>query len=204
MSQSTATGPDWRAFDLFEFARAASSGEGNIALGDLPRIVNELADEVSDEVKRAGVVHWTAHGEQREITGGEPELHLALAIRTSLWLECQRCLTPYEQPLDVSASYLVVATEEEAEAVPLDDDETDPIVGSRHFDLYELIEEEVLLSLPLVPKHEVCPTVHESLVTGQAGEIAIEHPEPGEAKRDDNPFAALAALKRDVPPKNDA
>ncbi|HTJ92059.1 MAG TPA: DUF177 domain-containing protein [Pararobbsia sp.] len=206
MSQSTAAvGPDWRAFDLFEFARHARSGAGEIALGDLPRIVNELADEVSESVRQSGAaVHWTAHGEQREVTGGKPELHLHVTLRTTLWLECQRCLSPYEQPLDVSASYLIVASEDEADEIPLEDDEQDPIVGSKQFDLYELIEEEILLSLPLVPKHEVCPDVHESLVTGQAGEIEVEHPEPGEEKRDDNPFAALAALKRDVPPKNDA
>jgi uncharacterized protein len=206
MSQSTAAvGPDWRAFDLFEFARAARSGAGEIALSDLPRIVNELADEVSQSVLDSGAsVQWTAQGERREVTGDKPELHLHLSLRTTLWLDCQRCLTPYEQPLDVSASYLVVATEEEADEIPLEDDETDPIVGSKQFDLYELIEEELLLSLPLVPKHNVCPEVHESLVTGQAGEIVIDHPEPGEEKRDDNPFAALSALKRDVPPKNDA
>ncbi len=206
MSQSTAAvDPDWRAFDLFEFARTAQSGAGEIALSDLPRIVNELADEVSETARKSGAnVVWTAQGERREVSGGRSELHLHLTIRTTLWLECQRCLTPYEQPLEVSANYLVVASEEEADAVPLEDDEYDPIVGSKQFDLYDLIEEEILLSLPLVPKHEVCPEIHESLVTGQAGEIEIDHPEPGEEKREENPFAALSALKRDVPPKNDA
>lgn len=204
MSQSTAAvGPDWRAFDLFEFARAALDGAGEITLGDLPRIVNELADEVSGPMPRtAALVHWRAQGEQREVTGGKPELLLHLTIRTALWLECQRCLSPYEQPLDVQATYLIVASEEEADEVPLEDDEADPIVGSKQFDLYELIEEEILLSLPLVPKHDVCPEVHDSLVTGQAGEIEPPEPEAGEEKR--NPFAALSALKRDVPPKNDA
>ncbi|RKP56462.1 YceD family protein [Pararobbsia silviterrae] len=206
MSSSTAAaGPDWRAFDLFEFARAGRSGAGDIALGDLPRIVNELAVPVSEHGgSRDGFVHWTAQGERREVTGAAPELHLHVTIRAALWLECQRCMTPYEQPIHVRASYLIVATEEQADAVPLEDDEIDPIVGSKQFDLYELIEEEILLSFPLVPKHDVCPSVHESLVTGKAGDIVIAHPDPDEAKRDDNPFAALSALKRDVPPKNDA
>lgn len=204
MSHTTAAvGPDWRAFDLFEFARAALDGAGEIALGDLPRIVNELADEVSGPMPHSDArVSWRAQGEQRDVTGGKPELLLHLTIRTALWLECQRCLSPYEQPLDVQVTYLIVASEEEADEVPLEDDETDPIVGSKQFDLYELIEEEILLSLPLVPKHDVCPVVHDALVTGQAGEIEPPEPETGEEKR--NPFAALSALKRDVPPKNDA
>ncbi len=46
------------------------------------------------------------------------------------------------------------ATEEEADEFPLDEDEVEVIVGSRQFDLVDLIEEELLLFLPLVPKHD--------------------------------------------------
>jgi DUF177 domain-containing protein len=79
------------------------------------------------------------------------------------------------------------------------------IVGSRQFDLIDLIEEELLLSLPLVPKHEVCPEVHESLVSGVAGTegeggdgAPDEADEGGESERP-NPFAALESLKRGEP-----
>ena len=77
---------------------------------------------------------------------------------------------------------------------------------SRQFDLVDLIEEELLLSLPLVPKHDVCPQVHESLSSGAGGELAGEAGEQssdeGEGGKDGedgkpNPFAALEALKRD-------
>jgi uncharacterized protein len=235
MSKSSVVGPDWRAFDLFEFARASHSAAGTVAVGDLPRMVNEVGevgseargnlrtndvgagkivgdaaeasqhDGLNDESNES--VSWAARGESREKTGSATELYLHLTIEAAPWVECQRCLKPYRQPLDVVATYLIVASEEEADAVPLDDDEVDPIVGSRQFDLYDLIEEELLLSLPLVPKHAVCPSVHEALVTGEAGDIVIERPDEDEpARRDasDNPFAALQALKRDVPPKNDA
>jgi uncharacterized protein len=233
MSKSTAVVSDWRAFDLFEFARASHSAAGTVAVGDLPRMVNEVREvrghlRMNDAGAGAAVgeagerddtgdaplddelnepISWTARGEWREKTGSAAELYLHLTIEATPWVECQRCLTPYRQPLDVAATYLIVASEEEADAVPLDDDEIDPIVGSRQFDLYDLIEEELLLSLPLVPKHAVCPSVHEALVTGEAGDIVIERPpedEPPRRDASDNPFAALQALKRDVPPKNDA
>jgi len=69
----------------------------------------------------------------------------------------------------------------------------------------------LLLSLPLVPKHDVCPDVHESLVSGAAGEYAVDLAEdegeddqqslggaqPGDDAGKPNPFAALEALKRD-------
>jgi uncharacterized protein len=39
----------------------------------------------------------------------------------------------------------------------LDDESIDVIVGSRTCDLHDLIEDEALLALPQVPRHEVCP-----------------------------------------------
>ncbi len=74
------------------------------------------------------------------------------------------------------------------------------IVGSRQFDLVDLIEEELLLSLPLVPNHDVCPAVHESLVSGASAPVAEADEPSDEASGDSgkpNPFAALEALKRD-------
>jgi uncharacterized protein len=231
MSKSSAVVSDWRAFDLFEFARASHSAAGAVAVGDLPRMVNEVrevrghlrmndagaasdgadgadgADDAPLDDELDEPVNWTARGESRENPGSAADLYLHLTIHAKPWVECQRCLMPYRQPLDVAATYLIVASDEEADAVPLDDDEVDPIVGARQFDLYDLIEEELLLSLPLVPKHAVCPSVHEALVTGEAGDIVIERPpedEPPRRDASDNPFAALQALKRDVPPKNDA
>jgi uncharacterized protein len=58
----------------------------------------------------------------------------------------------------------------------------------------------LLLSLPLVPKHEVCPEVHESLVSGVAGdegdEAGEDEAEEGGEPARPNPFAALEALKK--------
>jgi len=97
-----------------------------------------------------------------------------------------------------------VATEEEADEYPLDDDEVEVIVGSRQFDLVDLIEEELLLSLPLVPKHDVCPEVHESLVTGAEGtegepDEGGEGASAGDEPAKPNPFAALEKLKQGGP-----
>ncbi len=90
------------------------------------------------------------------------------------WLECQRCLAPYEQAFDAEVVYRVVNTEAEADEFPLDEDEVEVIVGSRQFDLVDLIEDELLLSLPVVPAHDVCPEVHESLVSGVGGADSME------------------------------
>jgi uncharacterized protein len=189
--------------DLFEFARSGRQAAGTVRVSQLPRMLNEVPAEAPD---RDSAFTWQAEGTtqpelQDDGTEG-PQPYLRLAIHGSAWVECQRCLTPYTQAFNVDAIYRIVNTEAEAEEFPLDEDEVDVIVGSSHFDLIDLIEEELLLSLPLVPKHEVCPAVHESLVSGVAGdegegdEAAAD--EAGEGAEPDrpNPFAALEALKK--------
>ncbi len=200
---------DPHAFDVFEFARSGRQAAGAVRVSQLPRMLNEVPVEAPD---RDTLFTWQAEGStQPELQGDgteAPQPYLRLALHGAAWLECQRCLTPYEQPFDVETTFRLVATEEEAEEFPLDEDELDVIVGSRQFNLVDLIEEELLLSLPVVPKHDVCPLVHESLVSGAAGEHATdlsddegESQDPasdaaGEGGADKpNPFAALEALK---------
>jgi uncharacterized protein len=196
---------DLRALDLFEFAQSRRQAAGGVRASQLPRMLNEMPADAPD---RDTVFTWQAEGStQPELQddGTEaPQPYLRLAVHGSVWIECQRCLSPYSQHLDVDATYRIVATEEEADEFPLDDDEVEVIVGSRQFDLVDLIEEELLLSLPLVPKHDVCPTVHESLVSGLDGTSGDESDEGAandEARPDDslvkpNPFAALSSLKQ--------
>src|ERR1700733_1527707 len=194
---------DPRQLDVFEFARSGRQAAGVVRVSQLPRMLNEVPVEAPD---RDTAFTWQAEGTtqpelQDDGTEG-PQPYLRLAIHGAAWLECQRCLAPYKQAFNVDATYRIVNTEAEAEEFPLDEDEVDVIVGSTHFDLIDLIEEELLLNLPLVPKHDVCPEVHESLVSGVAGEEG-EGDEAGEDGAEEggepdrpNPFAALSALKK--------
>ncbi|HEV3104470.1 MAG TPA: DUF177 domain-containing protein [Trinickia sp.] len=201
---------DPHEFDVFEFARNGRQSAGAIRVAQLPRMLNEVPADAPD---RDTAFTWQTEGStQPELQddgteGAQP--YLRLAVHGSAWLECQRCLTPYEQAFDIDAIYRLVATEEEADEFPLDEDEIDVIVGSRQFDLIDLIEEELLLALPLVPKHHVCPQVHESLISGggdaeddvgawddaSAGEGAAGGEVGGKSDKP-NPFAALESLKR--------
>jgi uncharacterized protein len=197
---------DPRNFDLFEFARSGRQAAGVVRVSQLTRMLNEVPAQAPE---RDTAFTWQAEGStQPELQGDGtegPQPYLRLAIHGVAWLECQRCLAPYEQAFNVDAVYRIVNTEAEAEEFPLDDDEFEVIVGSRQFDLVELIEEELLLSLPVVPTHDVCPEVHESLVSGVSGpdglsdEAAPDDVEEGPEPERPNPFAALEALKRGGP-----
>ncbi|KIG04498.1 DUF177 domain-containing protein [Caballeronia concitans] len=188
---------DLRALDLYDFAEHKRQAAGALRVSQLPRM---LAEVPADAPERDTAFTWQGEGStQPELQddGTEaPQPYLRLAVHGSVWLMCQRCLSPYSQHLDVDATYRIVATEEEADEYPLDDDEVEVIVGSRQFDLVELIEEELLLSLPLVPKHSVCPEVHESLLSGSEEDEAVEG---GESDEKPNPFAVLEKLKSSDP-----
>jgi uncharacterized protein len=196
---------DLRALDLFEFAQSRRQAAGGVRASQLPRMLNEMPADAPD---RDTVFTWQAEGStQPELQddGTEaPQPYLRLAVHGSVWIECQRCLSPYSQHLDVDATYRIVATEEEADEFPLDDDEVEVIVGSRQFDLVDLIEEELLLSLPLVPSRpetRLSCTVGQTSCLGTSGDESDEGAANDEARPDDslvkpNPFAALSSLKQ--------
>ncbi len=121
---------------------------------------------------------------------GVEHLWLHLALDLSMPLTCQRCLGPVDIALAVKQSFRFVASEEAAEAED-EEAEEDVLVLSQDFNLRELIEDELLMALPLVPRHETCPV-----------EIKLEAADPGfesalAEKR--NPFAVLANLQNKKP-----
>lgn len=102
-------------------------------------------------------------------------------------LECQRCGNIF--PLHVHATYCFspVTSDEKAEALP---EEYEPIDVNDfgETDLLAMIEDELILSLPVVPVHESehCEVSDAEKVFGKLPE-EVEKP---------NPFAALASLKK--------
>jgi uncharacterized protein len=128
-------------------------------------------------------VDWVARFEQRVVTASAPQVWLHLQVRAQVARECQRCLQPVLLALEVDRSLRFVPTEDEAAALDAES-EDDVLVASKRFDLRALVEDELLLALPLVPKHGSCPQPWQPPAAPSEG--PAEHP-----------FAVLAALKRD-------
>ena len=84
---------------------------------------------------------------------------LSMTVQGEVRLICQRCLTPFSQPIESQSRLVLAADEVQAEQIEerLEDENIDVIVGSTTMDLLMLVEDEALLSLPLSPRHEVCP-----------------------------------------------
>lgn len=165
--------------DVRAFADAAAALAGARPAAQLPR----LAASVLATDSPAPAVEWRAAGELRPVTGGPPEVWLHLRASTRVTLQCQRCLQPMPQALDVDRWFRFAADEDEAARLDEESDD-DVLVESRRFDLFELIEDELILALPIVPRHDACPAP-----LAAPAEPAAEEARP-------NPFAALAALRR--------
>jgi uncharacterized protein len=133
------------------------------------------------------VVNWKATGALLENPGVQPQVWLHLTAHTDLPQTCQRCLAEVLTPLEVNRSYRFVADEATAEAQD-DACEEDLLAISREFNLLALIEDELLMALPLVPMHEICPIAPKMAAVDDDFEA-----EGGAGKP--NPFAVLATLK---------
>lgn len=171
---------DPRRLDMAAFAAADGRLSGEVSLDAFER----LADSVLGVEPGAAPIHWQAEGQLRPITGGEPEVWLHLSSQACVSLRCQRCLQSMAEPLDVDRRIRFVSDTAAAEALDAEL-EDDVLELPRHLDLHELVEDELLLALPLVPRHEVCPQPLPQSTTLDA---------PAEGRP--NPFAALAQLKK--------
>ena len=135
-------------------------------------------------------IDWQAGGSRVPVTGGESELWLHLQARVPVWLTCQRCLQPFTEPLEVDRRLRFVRGEAAAEALDAEI-EDDVLALSKSLDLRELVEDELLLALPIVPRHGVCPQP----LPVPLGESPASDAEPER----ENPFAALQRLKSSTP-----
>ena len=175
--------PDPRQLDVAAAAADALTLDGHWPLAGFKRLVEGVAQD--------GDVDWSVRGQQRPVAGREPEVWLHLTARARVWRDCQRCLQALALELDLSRALRFVADEATAEALDADSDD-DVLALPRSLDLHELVEDELLLALPLVPMHAQCP--QQPLMS--AGNLGRE----GEAEPTKTAFAALAELKRALGP----
>lgn len=104
-------------------------------------------------------------------------------LESKLTLECQRCMEPLEYAIMTDFALGVVKTLEEAKQLP---EQYDPVlVQEGQLALRELIEDELILNLPIIPKHEP-----------EACRLTLPIRDSGWGQgKDANPFHVLELLK---------
>lgn len=167
--------------DVKAFAKAGGHLAGHDTLLQYERLAQE-AQGLHPDLR----VHWRADAALRPDGGEGFQTWLHLHAEATFPMVCQRCLMPVDVPLSVESSFRFVADEATAEAMD-DEVEEDLLAISREFDLHGLIEDELLMALPVVPRHEECPALVPMASSDDDFEAAsAEKP---------NPFAALANLR---------
>jgi uncharacterized protein len=172
-----------RTLNVLAFAVNGERFAGEERLSRFERLMEE-----SQGLGGETTVSYSVRGEMRQDAAGVDEPWLMLSAQTSLALVCQRCMGPVDVPVEFDRSFRFVPTEELA-AIEDEESDEDVLVLSKTFDLLELIEDELLMSQPLVPKHETCPVAVQFEV---ADADFVD-----EAPTKPNPFAVLQSLKKD-------
>ena len=182
------------------FAADAQEAEGDWAIAELPRLADSECPSDAGSPLRAKAdapklpprsasdltrrVRWRAVGSTRPV-GGEQQVWLHLLADADVILQCQRCLLPLDEAVHVDRHFRFVADEDAAAA--LDDEIEDEVLAlPKTLNLRDLVEDEMLLALPLVPRHEVCPET-----------IPMRFGDVEEVEEKANPFASLALLRKD-------
>lgn len=156
-----------RISDAFVFAKEGRLLEGVLPVSSLERL-HDLLAEVS------GDVSFRLQG----LKGEHGELMLDLEVSGVLSLACQRCLKAIPFDLDVDSLLELIPEGADMSQDELEDDTRDflPVAGELY--VAELVEDEILLALPVAPRHEKCGL-----------------PGAADAGERINPFAALSGLK---------
>lgn len=168
----------------------------------------DLPTVISLDRLRSGHHHWQggvqtdAMGRLHELTETATNAYADFSIDTTgtravvqgrcqadVSMICERCLQPMS--LAVSGEYALSVVDRMEEADALDPDQAVVVAPRGDLNVVTMIEDELILSLPVVAKHEA----------GECSDMPMSFGPPGAetAVEKENPFDVLAGLKTTPP-----
>lgn len=160
--------------DPFRFAEQNRHVSGSLTLKDMPRLSANLHSN-----------DYLAEVDMQFGKDEEGTVYLKGHVKTSLILQCQRCMEPVVYEIIADFLLGVVKTLEEANALSKRYEPTIAKEGS--LVVRDLIEDELILNLPIIPKHEP----EECNIT-----LPLTNSEESKQEERKNPFHVLHSLKR--------
>ena len=162
--------PPWsQPLDVDRLARGEAVIDFDVPLAELPRLKSRIPGV-------GGNVHGSARfGQQSRFAVAELEL------AGTATLQCQRCMQAMKLSVDSTTHVALILTEADAADVP---EELEPVLArDGRISAGELVEEELLLALPIVPLHgelsECAVPPAAPLVAGEAPEHVTQRPFEG-------------------------
>ncbi len=132
--------------DPIEYMQQSQALEGAVSSDQLSRL-SKLLDRPDQTVKF-------------DLTFGQDQQGRCIVkchVLANLQVACQRCGQPLELAVDVQSTLCVVTSDDQAKSLPVG---YDPLVtGGNEVLLLNIIEDELLLAIPMIPRHEEekCP-----------------------------------------------
>ncbi len=155
----------------YKMAKVEQALEGELALSSMPRVGKLLA---SDQGSLAYKIDFAIDGHGLCVISGE--LHGLMNVR------CQRCLRTFNH--QVGCTFMVSPVKDDLGAKELPDDYEPVVLVDGKVSLPELIEDEIILAMPIVAMHAVTDSA--------CIQQEVETETQVEPK---NPFQVLQALK---------
>ncbi|MBR9911557.1 MAG: nucleic acid-binding protein [Gammaproteobacteria bacterium] len=160
-----------RLIDPRKFAQQGLNLSGEVKLSELQRVSALVLDDSSGV---RVVLEFIVDEERHRIISGSADCVLKVT--------CQRCLEPVDVPVSATLKLAIVWDEDGARQLPKT---LDPLIlGEGQADLYTIIEDELLLSLPMASYHP-----EDCIAQTSFGE------EVEESTNSANPFQVLEQLK---------
>ena len=156
--------------DPLRLADEGAELRGVLGLRGMPRLMELCADD-SGTVTIDLLFERGAQG-LRQMHG---------TLRAEVPVVCQRCMQPFRHAISAQ-TWLILLKPGEPSAIPAD--EADTLVVSKPLPLGDIVEDELLLAMPMVPRHA-------------PGKCQLDAAESAVKAREINPFAALGKLKPD-------
>lgn len=168
----------------FKWAEQAFKWSGEVPLSRFTRIASETCAPIDENKVQVDVRMYM--DEYQRVAW------LDATLAAIVPLTCQRCLEQIDTPLATQIHLALLKYEKQAERLGEDVDffvlgEEQAVLGTADapvIDLVELLEDELLMSMPISSRHESCEHKHQPIVEDEP-----------EVEKRDNPFEALANLK---------
>ena len=142
--------------------------KGVAGLGELPGLEDSVAN---DDMELSYTVTARLDEHRRKV--------VSCIIEGFVFLTCQTTLEAFRHKISVRDQLVLVDSEDQLPPIEEESDAEDYMVADGPIDVLDLVEEEVLLALPMVPRRPGLP----------------EADKPA-AQKAESPFAALAGLRK--------
>ena len=161
----------WPTVDSVQFARTNGELRTSAPIADLKR----LAQVVLESEEELDI--WL-----EGFQDNDSRPCLRLRVNGTIRLACQRCLEPLSIELASDRHFLLVEREDQMMDLADESDNIESLMAEEEFDVMVLVEDEILLHVPIAPTHDL---------------HACTAPEfKGESTAGNSAFSVLAGLNR--------